>query len=178
MNNDESKLAKETQRMDEATKLIKTPSQENCIKVMRLLEEIEQDGASNPSLLKKHKKDVLTLFIMNSEQQCLECYASKQYSLSRQLYENLSKFILHYAEDLDIGRETMMTFITDFMNMVESTGLERITFGSGNFKKIKVASYNKAVQILENKTLAKVLETLVTCLMMTQVIEECHKNES
>ena len=114
--NKDSNVSKDIERIANAKKLMETPSEENCLKVIRILEEIEASGCSDPSWAKQQKKNVIVMYITLVETKGLECINKKQYSQGVKILDGLGDLILHHAEDLGIGKQAMILFITEFVN--------------------------------------------------------------
>lgn len=163
--------------IENATKLMKEPNEANCLKAIRILEEVEKSRYADLSVTNRMKKGAIILYMTLLETKGLEYYKNKQYSQGVKLLDRIGELILHHSKDLDIDKQVMISFLNEFINDIQLTGLETITLASETHKNLKEKAYKRAAQAFGNKVETRVLQILIDCLIMSETIRQTYKIE-
>jgi hypothetical protein len=173
----------DAERLEIASKLVQTPSEENFLKAICILKEIEKSGYSDPLWTREAKKKLIMAYMSLLENRALECYLKKQYSQALEIFNDLEGYILKLPQELGINLEQFTKFAVELLNALELASLESgsnvILLNSEAHRTLKEKIHNKAIQLYGDRVESSILEMFVRCSIMADTIKRTvEKNEN
>ena len=161
--------------IENVTKLVGVPTEESCLKAIEFLEEMGKNKYSDLALTNNMKKSIVILYMSLLNKKAMEYLSKKQFSEGVELLERIMKLILHHSKDLGIDKQIMISFLNEFINDIQLSGLVKID--SKAHMNLKENAYKKARQIFGDKVESQVFKILIDCILMSEFIRQTHKIE-
>jgi hypothetical protein len=146
-------------------------TKENFLKAIQILEEMKERKYPDHVFISNTKIKLLTMYISSLEIKGMEYIKEKQYAQGLKLLDGLSELILRYSTDLGIDRQIMISFLSEFINDLETAGVEHMLLNSETYKDLTQKAQNRAVQLFGNKAETYVLKTIINSLAMAETFK-------